>query len=212
MHSGTSQSHQALLPPPTPSIIIFPFHEETDQFDYSHYSPGLSHGKATLQEIKDALVEIQSPLRQIEAHKHMNKGCLIFFLIIMGFNIIGMSIKKFDSEKILFFLAWFLLLAAYSVYKLRLIRGLESECDETLKVLNEDFAARGLKWHKPKNYPKSVELHNEDRSQKSASQSISLSSPNSKVMLQVIDEEAQRQNSQDQKEYAKNGYIPPKTY
>jgi len=154
----TSRRQQNVpIPPTTPQCVVFP--ENSDFVDYRFYSPALTGGRATLEEVRQALRQIHNATTSSRSMIKCNACCVLFMVIITFFFMLVMySQKNEDGVAACALAAVFEVLVCVTI-QFCLKCKLESDCQEAVRRLNKTFLPKGLRWHMPKHFPKWIELH-----------------------------------------------------
>jgi len=153
------------IPPTTAYTVVFPFDAIGKRFDSGFYSPGVTDGRATIEEINHVLADIENTRRPI-ASKIMSAICcyIISLLAVVGCYVFGMvSIAGTSPESIPFLVIGFIVavIAVIWVFIARVRKvneELKTKCQEVANRHNQNFSSRGLRWHIPVHFPRWVEL------------------------------------------------------
>jgi hypothetical protein len=160
------------IPPTTAYTVVFPFDAAGKRFDTGFYSPGITDGRASAEEINHVLAEIENTRRPIAAKMVSAICCYIFSLFaVVGCYVFGMvSIAGTAPESIPFLVIGFIvaIVAVIWVFIARLKKvneELRTKCKVVADRHNQNFASRGLRWHIPVHFPRWVELWKDYASQ-----------------------------------------------
>jgi len=188
------------VPPTTAQCIVFP--EESGLFNYRHYSPAMTGGKATLEEIRHALRQIQYATSSSRSWIKCNAFCAFLMVLITVIFMFGMYSQNNKDGVTACTLAVITEVFVCVAFQLCLSCKVKAECQEALKKVNQSFLPKGLRWNMPRYFPKWIELRigvpiNQQIFVSTVHPQPYLQSFSSPMMNQGIDREAQ------------NMYIPP---
>lgn len=169
-----------VIPPTTTITIVFPFDEPTKRFDCSFYSPHLTDGRASIQEIQQVLAEVEA-IRGSLASEGGCMGCLrlLCFLFISSLMIIALNnVDVNDSSSIPFVaIGCFVLMVSVcccmSKRDERINNEIKERCQAAVDKHNyQSFGSRGLRWHIPIHFPRWIELWKDYQGQSSSNMYI----------------------------------------
>ncbi len=156
------------IPESTPERLVFPL-GPNDTFDTTSYNPGLTHGRAGVEEINQVRSELEADfhpfLKKLTCTKIILGICflLIFFgMAGVGFTMVNSNMNNPAPVFIAFIVGAVCMFGCRFIYKSR-VESLATECKTAAqKVLdkhNTSFTPRGLRWVLPTYFPLWVELH-----------------------------------------------------
>ena len=154
------------IPPTTDYTVVFPHDDLAKRFDTGFYSPALTDGRASKEEIEQVLREVEA-VRKPFASKIVSAVCcyiLSLFAAIGGFIFLMISVGGGPGgDMIPFYIIGYIafLVAIIVVFALRIksiTEQMKTKCREVLDRQNQNFASRGLRWHIPVHFPRWVEL------------------------------------------------------
>ena len=153
------------VPPTTLTTIIFPFDHTEKSFDSGFYTPGLTDGRTSMEEITNILKEVATTRNTISTKIWPTSFCfLITFLgSIAAFtcSMIAWSdvMVDFIALSIISFLA--VLIAIFVLFLVQISKitnEVKAECKMVAEKHNQIFASRGLRWNIPRDFPTWIEL------------------------------------------------------
>jgi len=152
-------------PASTHERLAFPL--INSEFDSSFYNPGFTDGRASSEEIRQILTEIQAVRRPIFADLKKSHSRYILFVIFsfllafcFGFflaTFIGSVAALFS-----FVLCIFLFVIVSWNLRSKIIKATQDSqaaVNQVLEKYSGSFASRGLRWSLPINFPTWIELH-----------------------------------------------------
>jgi len=71
-----------ISPPTTATTIVFPFNNSTYTFDTSHYTPSMTNGLVSTEEINQFINEMQAPITEYNKNEIQNKWWLPLVLFL----------------------------------------------------------------------------------------------------------------------------------
>jgi len=180
-----------VTPPTTDFCLVFPYDRKSNTFDKSFYSPALTHGKVSFQQLDSFIGEAERILKKkIDPVKKVWSlfgwfallgvvfiACLMFTMMSDDldddYNSDSMAANIDDSDEVdslfivlmgyMFGIIFYALICGiYSCKKHRKAR----KAIQTLVDRNSQmFAAQGLRWNVPKYFPRWIELWKDYRGQ-----------------------------------------------
>jgi len=153
------------VPITNPYTIIFPGDKNTKGFDVGAYNPALTDGRASNEEINQALKEIESVRRPFYKKMLVSISTYVFALIFGVIAYIGLTsyLNKNHSTFANYLIYPFIIYIFGSVVffimsiKKNRMNGRKAAL-EIVSKYNLIFASKGLRWHLPVHFPKWVEL------------------------------------------------------
>jgi len=218
-------------PPTTEYTVVFQFDQIGKRFDTGFYTPGLTGGRASLEEINHVLADIENTRRPI-ASKAISAVCcyiLSLFACIGVYIFALISISDSAPDMIPFFIIAFiasmiLVIVVFIVRIRKINEETKTKCKAVADRHNQNFASRGLRWHIPVNFPSWIELWKDYQVQNSAgmylpppvnqqpyTQVPSYGVPNQGMGGQPQFQPNPYQNYQGQGQ-PNNNYVPPNSY
>ena len=168
-------SQSSIVAPPSSSYTIrFPSDRGSCEFKYKHsfYSSDMTDGRASLDEIKYILREIEVPIQSCNS-KVLGSFCCLPITIGLMLLISGASNShQMNSKKIFFILGAIAALVVFVIYAVVTRNEMKDECKTIVQKWNRNWIYRGLSWHMPKNFPRCIELHKEYLNQRPVTQPI----------------------------------------
>jgi len=165
MNSQPSSPQPSFIPSTTAYTIVFPFDANEKNFDSSFYSPSLTDGKASQEEVNKILNEVEAERADVR-NKFTPTARNLFILIqlcLVGVLLVaflspeeGVSVTSYVILGLLgaFFVAIGILVYKFVTYK----KEMRVKCRNVIDKHNESFASKGLRWHIPNMFPKWIEL------------------------------------------------------
>jgi hypothetical protein len=152
------------VPKTSPSVIIIPYEELGNKFDTSAYSPALTDGRASLEEINQVLNDLEAT-RAPFTSKILGNICyyiLSTFLMIGAIALCAAFVKKHGKGMLVLIICSVVMYIAVIIVltkrSKRLNAQLIAECKAVADRHNSSFASRGLRWYVPSHFPRWVEL------------------------------------------------------
>jgi len=154
------------IPPSTPFTLIFARSAAVKGFDTNSYTPELTDGKATKEEIDTFLKEIYAVTKPY--NRMANCAFLIFILWIIfsmfGFMIGIVFLSLNNSNSIVWIVIVFVVLFLLSVFifvftTVHASKKSKQKAELVLNKNKERFSERGLRWVIPAHFPRWIELH-----------------------------------------------------
>jgi len=154
------------IPDSTPDKVVFSI-DHNDRFDTSAYNPGITHGRATTEEITQVTSELESALQPfISKVGKLKCSLIVWFLLIFavigffGFTFVG-AMNPVGMFGIM--IGGFILMIGGRFFYRSKVDQLASDCKAVSQKIieghNASLASRGLRWVMPSYYPLWVELH-----------------------------------------------------
>ena len=168
-----------MAPPTTTYTIAFLYNDLFRSFNTAFYSPAITEGRASSEEINQVLKEIitvnEPFLKKLKAYiccfalttLLSSFGIIPFFIFVAPMNVVLIPI----SVALYFFLvvgSLFIFLKAVKRYNKDVRRVSQVVVDKA----NQEFNHRGLRWVLPKQFPKWVELWKDYQGQGGMTQPI----------------------------------------
>jgi len=160
-----SSPQPSFIPPTTAYTIIFPFDANDKNFDSSFYSPDLTNGKLSQEEVYQTLKEVEAERADVR-NKFVPIARNLF--ILTQLCLLGMLLIAFLSPEesvnvtsyiILGLLGAFFGAIGILVYKFVMHKKeMKLKCRNVIDKHNQSFASKGLRWHIPSMFPKWIEL------------------------------------------------------
>jgi len=153
------------IPPTTSTTVVFPSTADGRAFDSGFYSPGLTDGRASFEEINQFLSEINDVRAKTQSQTTGDMCCrvIVFFFFIILY-VLGMIFMTQDNPElvpvgVIGFIILAVCLVIFQTKKLNRIRTeFQAKCQAIVNQHNQNFASRGLRWHLPVYFPRWVEL------------------------------------------------------
>ena len=185
------------IPSATANTVIFQFDKASKKFDSSFYSPALTDGKISLEEINQALKQVETAGASV-AFKIRVSFCwfILLILIIISLFVYTLNFALNGKSRLISFavfgypVAVFVALILYILQLKRFSDELKYKCKLVVERLNPSFSCRGLRWHIPADFPQWIELWKD---------------------YQIFGKQSQSQSEQDNypEHLESNIYIPP---
>ena len=161
----TRQTSTITIPPTTEFTIVFPsinFDSKLDsKFDSSFYSPNLTDGRASVQEIMQVLTNIESTIKPFTSQIRRALYYLLFY-IVFSFFVLLYFIFTVSGILILATIAYVVGIVASILILALCVSRIEEKmilkCQEIIQRHNNNFVSRGLRWHLPTRFPRWIEL------------------------------------------------------
>jgi len=206
-----------VVPPTTSITVIFPFNAADKKFDSSFYSPALTDGRASFEEISQFLAEIEA-VRPTAASQGGPSACRLFCLFLLLILWIARFILQthMNVDLIPFAIVFVVILVIFVIIILVLSSGgtrneSQAKCQAIVEKYNQNLASRGLRWYLPVSFPQWVELWKDyPQNQGAISQPISMPSVNQQPYYPVQNYGIPNQNYQGQGN--NNIYTPPSQF
>ncbi len=153
------------IPPTTAYTVVFPYDATGQRFDTGFYSPGITDGRASADEIHHVLADIDSVRKPFAAKMTSAICCYIVSLMaVVGCYVLGMvNIAGAAPESIPILVIGFIVAVVAIIWvfiaRVRKVNEeMKKKCTEAAARHNQNFASRGLRWHIPVHFPRWVEL------------------------------------------------------
>ncbi len=167
-HHPTHQKQQVVIiaiPPTTATTVVFPSTADGRAFDSGFYSPGLTNGRASFEEINQFLTEINT-LRVANGSQTASGICCralcFFFTLILFALCMVLVISSIPALTPLVVIGFFVFLVTLIMTLVKRSERAQTEfkakCQVIVNQHNQNFASRGLRWHLPVYFPRWVEL------------------------------------------------------
>ncbi len=160
----SNQSAMAGIPPSSAYTLVFPSPNFDSKFDSSSYTPNLTDGKASTQEINQVLSYIETTIKPFN-EKIKRAGYILLAYVILSFLPAAiLFFAKGDKSppfivSIIAFCAGAIIgLVLWIAYINKVDAKMLPKCKEVVERHNQDFFSRGLRWHLPTSFPRWVEL------------------------------------------------------
>jgi len=160
----SNQTATAGIPPTTQYTIIFPSPNFDSKFDFGFYSPNLTEGRASTQEITQVLSDIESTIKPFN-EKIKKAGFILLAYVILSFlpSVCLFFAKGDKSAAFIVSIVAFCVgaiagLVIWICYIQKVDAKMVPKCQEKIDRHNQDFVHRGLRWHLPTSFPRWVEL------------------------------------------------------
>lgn len=153
------------VPPTTDLTIIFPLDAFARSYDSSFYSPVLTGGRASHEEINQILAEVQTIRKPYAKKVGLFLCCFFFYLIacIFGLLLWDFNVDLSDGANVAIGIVVFV--AAVIVGMIVFIKTIKNmtiesrnKVQDLFARVNANFTGRGLRWNAPVHFPRWVEL------------------------------------------------------
>jgi len=160
---------QPTIPTSSDYTVIIPFNSSQGKFDREAYSPAMTGGRASAEEIDQVLKLIETVASGISTPDQFLKSwCLRFvlpFILMVCFQLNG---SFWYSPRI--FWVWFTVYVIGGNIWMCLVTAknnskTKENVKSVLKLYQDAFQKKGLRWYVPVNFPLYVELFKEYREQ-----------------------------------------------
>jgi hypothetical protein len=169
MYTDHSQQGAFIAIPPTTDLaVVFPFDKSTKKFDRSFYSPALTDGRVSSEQVESFLREAE---RIIKKKYNPIKIVLALFTCFVVFGLLGLFcmitddtfIDESDIDDIfLYMMGYFGAVIFYAVLMHFYIRRKQRKAKKCVKSHirkhAQAFAAQGVRWNTPLYFPQWIEL------------------------------------------------------
>ena len=153
------------IPPTTDYTIVFPHDDFGKRFDSGFYSPALTDGRASLEEINQILAEVEIIRRPLAGKMCGALCCYIVSIIasVVAYVLFMVSMINNNSGLFPFLIAGFIgmIILIFWVFIVRvknIHENIRKKCKEVIDKHNHNFVSRGLRWHLPIQFPRWIEL------------------------------------------------------
>ena len=174
--------HIIQIPPTTDACIVFPFNEQNETFNRNFYSPILTEGRASREEINKILGQFETTI-QAGRTGYKILTCLFTIFFIGGFiftAFLTFSIFSSDPSSKEIFYPPIIMFVLFTIFGCILsMRGkavgeeARMACQQIING-NHQFNAVGLRWNLPMNFPAWVELWRDYRSAPGRNQNLQI--------------------------------------
>jgi len=152
------------IPPTTDNITIFPYDNNSNKFETSHYINTTSRRRASINEITLVLTEVDSFIKEYRDYSNPKKLLFIFLtclLIILTSIIWGLLLEiQYLIPSTLFFTCTIAIIyiAKIFIHSRKMLEEVKQKVKEYLEAKSEYFEQKGLKWVIPFQFPNWMEL------------------------------------------------------
>jgi len=158
--------------------IVFPFDKTSKKFDSGFYSPTLTGGRVSLEEINQILSEIDAIRKSIASQAIAALICHFVSLSICSGLFVFTGTPGMITFYIIGLVVAVLTIVGVLMWRILKLKGeLKTKCKEVVDKHNQTFMLRGLRWHLPVNFPSWVELWKDYQSQDDTKKGQTQSSP-----------------------------------
>jgi len=213
---------QPHIPSSSDSKIIIPFDKDDNKFSRTTYSPAMTGGRASTEEVNqilnllDKASKIPFTLQQVLWRAFVRLAIPIVFIIYAVEDWRCYRIESFTFYAIIYMIVSLLLLRRDFHLKTKVAK---TEAYKILQMYESSFEKRGLRWSIPKEFPMYMELNRDYREKYFESQipynpqnntpiipvsqfekNHAIGDPNHKVEFQRLVEEEVTENSEQQQQ------------
>jgi hypothetical protein len=180
---GNPNRETVIITPPTTDLaLVFPFEKSSNKFDRNFYSPALTDGRVSVEQVDNFLRKVEQVIKR-NARKVKIASFILGFILISGFcatvfsmfggldeSLTEEEIDYDDPDTVFFMLFAFLFIAVFSSLGFNAYvkhkgtkakKRIQSIVEKTSRVLSP----LGLRWNMPLHFPHWIELWKDYKAQ-----------------------------------------------
>jgi len=201
------------VPPTTDMGLVFPFDRRSSKFDRSFYSPALTDGRASSEQIETFLKGVEKLIKKKSRGIKLFMGLFIFFVItgFLGLFCVISDIDYLDEstdidDLFTYFMGYLLAVIFYALLLQLYIRRKQRKAKKSVKSYmkknGQAFNEQGLRWNAPMFFPQWIELWKDYKGMPGFTQSAPVQNFNTGYMLPQ--QQPQMVQAQPQQAFQKN--------
>jgi hypothetical protein len=163
-----------ITPPTTDNVLVFPYDKSKNKFDRNFYSPVLTDGRASCEQLNHFLEKVERILKK-KSRQVAIASCILAYVLFASIGVLIFSLMggldnlvedeiDYDDPDTIFFMLFavlfisFLSSFGFKAFVTRKDRKAQKKIKSLVEKSSQAFNTLGLRWNMPLRFPLWIEL------------------------------------------------------